>query len=71
MQAGNAYMNSLTVIQATQGLAQYALKVQGEKVKGMGAVIGHDHRFRCKRFAELAAGVFRSAGVKVYLLEGL
>lgn len=71
MQAGNAYMNSLTVIQATQGLAQYALKVQGERVKEMGAVIGHDHRFRSKRFAESAAGVFRSAGVKVYLLEGL
>lgn len=70
MQAGTAFMNGLVVLQATQGLARYACEVQ-DRARERGVVVGYDHRFRSKYFAELAAGVFRREGMKVYLLDGL
>lgn len=67
-------MNDLVVLQATQGLARYACEgIEGAKERGV--VVGHDHRefggMSSKRFAELAAGVFRREGMKVYFFEGL
>ncbi|KAK4701303.1 phosphoglucomutase, partial [Phenoliferia sp. Uapishka_3] len=70
MQAGPNSMNSLVVIQATQGVARYAKEViMG--AREMGVVVGHDHRHRSERFASIAAGVFRAEGFTVYELEGL
>ncbi|KAI5478217.1 hypothetical protein MNV49_005282, partial [Pseudohyphozyma bogoriensis] len=70
MAAGVANMNSLVVIQATQGLARYACE-NIPNARERGVVVGHDHRWRSKRFAELASTAFRREGMKVYLLDGL
>jgi phosphoglucomutase len=70
MQAGTAFMNSLVILQATQGLARYACRAQSN-ARERGVVVGHDHRHRSKLFAQLAAGVFRREGMKVWLLDGL
>lgn len=70
MQGGTAFFNSLIVLQTTQGLARYACdNIEGARERGV--VVGHDHRWRSKKFAQLAAGVFRREGMKVFLFEGL
>ncbi|KAI8874359.1 hypothetical protein GQ42DRAFT_23314 [Ramicandelaber brevisporus] len=69
MEAGFARMNKLTVIQATQGLCSYILKQKPNQE--LSVVIGHDHRYNSKSFARLAAAVFLSKGVKVYLYRKL
>ena len=55
-------MNSLTVIQASQGVCQYLL--DSGNTDG-GIVIGFDHRHNSRQFAELAAAVFLSKQIKV------
>lgn len=63
MEAGYARMNDVTVLQASQGVAHY--------FKTGTVVIGFDHRERnglsSRRFAQLAAAVFKHHGFKVYL----
>eukprot|EP01029_Cantina_marsupialis_P016452 TRINITY_DN3667_c0_g1_i1.p1 TRINITY_DN3667_c0_g1~~TRINITY_DN3667_c0_g1_i1.p1 ORF type:complete len:607 (-),score=213.16 TRINITY_DN3667_c0_g1_i1:413-2023(-) len=75
MRAGSNGMNDLVVIQATQGLCAYLEKQFGEKVKEMGVAIGYDHRARgtlsSKNFGMLAASVFLSKGIKVYIYSDL
>ncbi|KAF2244573.1 hypothetical protein BU26DRAFT_522384 [Trematosphaeria pertusa] len=68
MQAGFACMNSLTVIQASQGLAAYLLKNEQE-VKQRGVVIGRDARHNSAKFAKLAAAAFVAKGIKVWWYE--
>lgn len=68
MQAGFACMNSLTVIQASQGLAAYLLKTE-ENVKTRGVVIGRDARHNSEKFATLAAAAFVAKGIKVWWYE--
>ncbi|KAF2445457.1 hypothetical protein P171DRAFT_430872 [Karstenula rhodostoma CBS 690.94] len=68
MQAGFACMNSLTVIQASQGLAAYLLKTE-KNVKTRGIVIGRDARHNSKKFAKLAAAAFVAKGIKVWWYE--
>jgi len=68
MQAGFACMNSLTVIQASQGLAAYLLKTEDE-VKRRGVVIGRDARHNSEKFAKLAATAFVAKGIKVWYYE--
>lgn len=68
MQAGFACMNSLTVIQASQGLAAYLLE-QGEDVKHRGVVIGRDARHNSDHFAKLTAAAFVAKGIKVWWYE--
>ncbi|KAK7187455.1 hypothetical protein DPSP01_002573 [Paraphaeosphaeria sporulosa] len=68
MQAGFACMNSLTVIQASQGLAAYLLKTE-KHVKTRGIVIGRDARHNSKNFAKLAAAAFVAKGIKVWWYE--
>lgn len=70
VQAGWSSMNSLVVLQATQGLAAYAESVD-EGAKSRGVVVGRDHRNGSEEFARLTAGVFRRRGWKVYELDGL
>jgi phosphoglucomutase len=65
--AGTNRMNSYTVCQATQGLADY-LNSKGE---GASVVIGHDSRIKSDTFAEECAQVLAANGVKVYLFPRL
>eukprot|EP01135_Chromosphaera_perkinsii_P011357 Nk52_evm2s2391 gene=Nk52_evmTU2s2391 len=69
MGAGVGRMNNLTVIQATQGFAQYLEQVLGKDklCDSPGVVIGHDARHHSRMFALHAAQVFISRGVKVHL----
>ncbi|MCJ1355426.1 MAG: Phosphoglucomutase-3 [Icmadophila ericetorum] len=57
MEAGFARMNSLVVIQTSQGIAQYLLDHVPEATK-KGVVIGYDARHNSRKFAELAAAAF-------------
>jgi phosphoglucomutase len=68
MQAGFACMNSLTVIQASQGLAAYLLKTE-QNVKKRGVVIGRDARHNSEKFAKLTAAAFVAKGIKVWWYE--
>lgn len=68
MQAGFARLNSLTIIQASQGLAAYLLDtVAGVKHKGV--VIGHDARYNSDKFARLTAAAFVAKGIRVWWYE--
>lgn len=59
MKAGFAYMNTLTVLQASDGLAQYILdQHHSDSKKQLTVVIGHDARHNSERFARLAAAAF-------------
>ncbi|KAF1984453.1 hypothetical protein K402DRAFT_144289 [Aulographum hederae CBS 113979] len=68
MEAGFARMNAVTVIQATQGLAEYILETNPES-KRQGVVIGRDARHNSERFARLAAAVFLTKRIKVWWYE--
>jgi phosphoglucomutase len=68
MQAGFACMNSLTIIQASQGLAAYLLKTEHD-VKKRGVVIGRDARHNSEKFAKLTAAAFVAKGIKVWWYE--
>jgi phosphoglucomutase len=68
MEAGFARMNSVTVIQASQGLAEYLLATC-EDVKHRGVIIGRDARHNSEKFAKLTAAAFVAKGIKVWWLE--
>jgi len=68
MQAGFACMNSLTVIQASQGLAAYLLETE-KGVRQRGVVIGRDARHNSDKFAKLTAAAFVAKGIKVWWYE--
>lgn len=65
MQAGFAFMNSLTVIQASQGLARF-VKEAHEGTEPPSVVIGRDARHNSEKFARLAANAFESEGIRVF-----
>nr|POE78065.1 phosphoribomutase [Quercus suber] len=74
MKAGFAHMNSLTVLQASQGLAQYILDQQRAACsddKRLSIVIGHDARKNSAKFASLAASAFIGKGFEVLWFEKL
>ena len=77
MGPGTNRMNKYIVAQATQGYANYLLKVQREggftTLKGdtVSVVVGHDCRNNGRLFAETVAAVFAANGIKVYLFESL
>jgi phosphoglucomutase len=68
MQAGFAFMNCLTVIQASQGIAEYLLS-SATADGPLFVIIGHDTRHNSARFARLAANAFRSRGIQVKMFE--
>ncbi|KAK4994215.1 hypothetical protein LTR66_005708 [Elasticomyces elasticus] len=70
MQAGFSRLNSLTVIQTSQGLAAYLLANNSE-TRTRGVVIGRDARHNSLKFARLAAAAFIAKGVKVWWLLDL
>ncbi|KAL5343398.1 hypothetical protein BJX70DRAFT_167731 [Aspergillus crustosus] len=69
MAAGFSCMNSLTVIQASQGLAKY-LKDNHADLVPRGVIIGHDARHNSARFAELAANAFIAQQIPVWFYTG-
>lgn len=68
MGAGFARLNSLTIIQTSQGLAEYILK---EEDASAGVVVGYDARHNSKKFAELAAAAFIAKGIPIWWYEDL
>lgn len=68
MGAGFARLNSLTIIQTSQGLAEHLLK---EGKSSAGIVIGYDARHNSKKFAELASAAFIANGIPVWWYEDL
>lgn len=68
MEAGFTRMNSLTVIQASQGLAAHLLATQPDAAS-KGVVIGRDARHNSEKFAKYAAAAFISHGIKVWWFE--
>jgi len=77
MGPGTNRMNRYIVAQATQGYANYLLKVQREggfkNVQNgqVAVVVGHDCRNNGRLFAETVADIFSANGIKVYLFESL
>lgn len=70
MQAGFAFMNTLTVISASQGIAEYMLASMEHKTPSdLSVLIGHDTRHHSAEFAQLAAVAFKSKGITVLLYE--
>lgn len=70
MGPGSNRMNEYTVRAATQGLANYLLKVYG-KNGDIAVAIGHDSRINSREFAESSARVLAGSNIKVYLFETL
>lgn len=68
MGAGFGRINSLTIIQTSQGLGEYLLK---KGIASRGIVIGYDARHNSKKFAELAAAAFIAKNIPVYWYEDL
>ena len=66
MQAGFAFMNCLTVIQASQGIAALMATNTGASSS---ILIGHDTRHNSARYASLTANAFRSKGIRVMIYE--
>ena len=58
-------MNSLTVIQASQGLAKY-IRDKHPGIASNGVVIGHDARYNSDKFAKLAANAFIAQNIPVW-----
>ncbi|KAL9604303.1 MAG: hypothetical protein Q9179_001925 [Wetmoreana sp. 5 TL-2023] len=68
MGAGFNRLNGLTIIQTSQGLAEYLLSDVSEPATA-GIVIGYDARHNSQYFAELAAAVFESKNITVWWYE--
>ena len=66
--AGCNRMNEYTVRKATQGLANYILKVGGQD---RGVVIAYDSRHMSPEFADVAALCLAANGIKAYVFESL
>ncbi|PHJ20324.1 glucosephosphate-mutase gpm2 [Cystoisospora suis] len=69
MGAGFSRMNDVTVQQTSQGYCAFLLDRFGEDGRKNGVAIGYDGRHNSKRFAQLAAAVFLSKGVRVLLFQ--
>ncbi|KAL8840205.1 MAG: hypothetical protein Q9170_001412 [Blastenia crenularia] len=70
MGAGFACLNSLTIIQTSQGLAEFLLSSSTDACSA-GIVVGYDARHNSKKFAQLAASVFESKGFTVWWYEDI
>lgn len=62
--AGTNRMNVYTVAKASQGLANYLVRIYGDKAS---VSIGYDSRIKSDDFAKVASAVFAANGVKVHL----
>lgn len=66
--AGTNRMNKYTVTKATQGLANYILKQEGQD---KGVAIAFDSRRKSPEFSEQAALCLNANGIKTYIFESL
>ena len=66
--AGTNRMNLYTVRKATQGLANYIIKQNGQK---QGIAIAYDSRFMSPEFADEAALCMAANGIKAYVFDSL
>lgn len=66
--AGTNRMNKYTVSKATQGLANFIIKEQGQN---RGVAISYDSRNMSKEFSEIAANCLNANGIKTYVFEEL
>ena len=66
--AGTNRMNKYTVSKATQGLANFIIKENGQD---RGVAISYDSRYMSKEFSEIAANCLNANGVKAYVFEEL
>ena len=66
--AGTNRMNKYTVGKATQGLANYIVKNNGQK---RGVAIAYDCRNMSEEFSKLAALILNANGIKTYRFESL
>ena len=66
--AGTNRMNRYTVGKATQGLANYIVKNNGQE---RGVAIAYDSRHMSTEFSELAALILSANGIKTYIFESL
>ncbi len=66
--AGTNRMNIYTVRKATQGLANYIIKNNGQQ---KGIAIAYDSRFMSPEFADEAALCMAANGIKAYVFESL
>ena len=65
MKAGFAHMNSLTVLAASQGLADYVISQHDDTPDQLAIAVGYDARHNSEKFARLAAATFLEKGLKV------
>ena len=65
---GTNRMNKYTVTKATQGLANYIIKKQGQN---RGVAIAYDSRRMSPEFSELTALCFNANGIKTYRFDSL
>ena len=70
MGAGTNRMNKYTVAMATQGLANYLIKMFSNE-KQIKAAIAYDSRNNSKEFAKISADVLSANGIKVFLFDEL
>ncbi|KAJ5816518.1 Alpha-D-phosphohexomutase alpha/beta/alpha domain I, partial [Penicillium robsamsonii] len=68
MAAGFSCMNSLIVIQASQGLAKF-IRDKRPEIASNGVVIGHDARHNSAKFAALAANAFIAQRIPVWFFN--
>ena len=68
MRPGFANINSLTVIQTSQGIASY-LASSSPLPSSLRVVIGYDTRHQSPKFARLAANAFKHKGIETILFE--
>ena len=68
MGAGTNRMNKYTVMKATQGLANFIIKENGQS---RGVVISYDSRNNSKEFAIKSALCLNANGIKAYVFENL
>lgn len=66
--AGTNRMNKYTVSKATQGLANYIIKNNGQN---KGVAIAYDSRHMSKEFSEITANCLNANGIKTYVFERL
>ena len=74
MGAGWDRMNSLTVLQTTQGLAAHLEHLADHSLdtwKLQGVVIGFDGRYNSEKFANVAAAAFLARGIRVHLFGAM
>lgn len=68
--AGTNRMNRYTVGKATEGLARTIVEA-GENAMKRGLVIAYDVRHQSHQFADIAAGILATHGIRVYLFPDI